>query len=68
MKDRQTNFIDKDYAICQEDCDLSGYDYDTYIAKCSCNVKETPQSIADMNINKKKIITKFQRYKKFRQF
>ena len=24
LKDRQTNFIDKDYAICQEDCDLSG--------------------------------------------
>ena len=23
LKDRQTNFLDKDYAICQEDCDLS---------------------------------------------
>ena len=68
LKDRQTNFIDKDYAICQEDCDLSGYDYDTYIAKCSCNVKETPQSIADMNINKKKLLQNFKDIKNFANF
>ena len=68
LKDRQTNFLDKDYAICQEDCDLSGYDYDTYIAKCSCNVKETPPSIADMNINKKKLLQNFKDIKNFANF
>ena len=68
LKDWQRNFIDKDYIICQEDCDFSEYDYNTYIAKCSCNVKETPQSIADMNINKEKLLQNFVNIKNFANF
>ena len=55
LKDRQTEFIDKDKVVCQEDCDFSEYDYETFKAKCSCEVKETPGSVADMNINKAKL-------------
>ena len=56
LKDRQTEFIDKDKVVCQEDCDFSEYDYETFKAKCSCEVKETPASVADMNINKAKLL------------
>ena len=45
--------------ICQEDCDFSEYNYNISVAQCSCNVKETPSSIRDMNINKTKLLDSF---------
>ena len=59
LKDRQKEFIDKDKIVCQEDCVFSEYDYDTFMAKCSCDVKECSKSFADMNINKDKILDNF---------
>ena len=59
LKDRQTNFIKEDKIICQEDCIFTYYNYNISVAQCSCNVKETPSSIADMNINKTKILDNF---------
>ena len=59
LKDRQKEFIDKDKVICQEDCDFNEYDYDTFVAKCSCEVKESSKSFADMNINKAKLLENF---------
>ena len=59
LKDRQKEFIDKDKVICQEDCDFNKYDYDTFVAKCSCEVKESSKSFADMNINKAKLLENF---------
>ena len=56
MKDRQKEFVSKDYIICQEDCSFSEYDHNACFAKCSCKVKEAHQSLADMVINKKKLI------------
>ena len=40
LKDRQKEYIDKDYIVCQEDCDFSEYDYDNFVAKCSCVIKD----------------------------
>ena len=51
LKDRQQEFIDKDYIVCQEDCVFSEYDYKTSVAKFSCNVKESFESFSDMIIN-----------------
>ena len=59
MKDRQSEYIIKDKIICQEDCQFSEYDYSNYIAKCSGKVKESSQSIIDMNINKAKLLKNF---------
>ena len=55
LKDRQTEFVDNNNIVCQEDCQFSQYDYETFKAKCSCDAKETPSSLADMNINKAKL-------------
>ena len=68
LKDRQKEFFNKDYIICQEDCDLSEYNYDTFIAKCSCQVKEFAQSFADMKINKNKLLDNFKNIKNFLNF
>ena len=68
LKDRQKEFINKDYIICQEDCDLSEYNYETFIAKCSCKVKEFAQSFAEMKINKNKLLDNFKNIKNFINF
>ena len=52
LKDRKNEFINKNRSICQEDCDFSNYDYETSVAKCSCDVKECAEEFADMKIDK----------------
>ena len=61
--DRQKEFIEKYRIVCQEDCDFSEYDYNTLVAKCSCNAKESAQSYAEMSINKEKLLVKFKNIK-----
>ena len=68
MKDRQTEFVDNDNIVCQEDCQFSQYDYETFKAKCSCDAKETPSSLADMNINKAKLLDNFKDIKNIVNF
>ena len=55
LKDRQKNYMDEDKIVCQEDCEFSNYNSENFKAECSCNVKESSQSIADMTIDKKKL-------------
>ena len=68
LKDRQKEYITKDKIICQEDCDFSEYDSETSTAKCSCKAKESSKSIADMNINKVKILENFKDIKNLVNF
>ena len=68
LKDRQNEFIDKNKIVCQEDCDFSDYDYNTFVAKCSCKVKECSNSFADMNINKSKLFENFKNIKNIINF
>ena len=44
LKDRQTDFIENNKTICQEDCDFYDYKYDILIANCSCLIKESSNS------------------------
>ena len=68
LKDRQNEFINRDKIICQEDCDFSEYNYETLVAKCSCEVKKCSDSFADMNINKAKIFENFKNIKNIANF
>ena len=68
LKDRQKEFINKDKVVCQEDCDFSEYDYETFVAKCSCDVKECSESYADMSINKTKLLENFKNIKNIINF
>ena len=68
LKDRQTEFCDKNKIVCQENCDFTEYNYDTLVAKCSCEVKEPVKSFADMNINKAKILENFKDIKNIINF
>ena len=68
LKDRQKEYINKDRIICQENCDFSEYNYESFMAKCSCQVKECSESLVDMNINKAKIFENFKNIKNFINF
>ena len=65
--DRQKEY-NKDKIVCQENCDFLDYDYDTLVAKCSCNEKESSDSFSDMSINKDRILDNFKNIKNFMNF
>ena len=68
LKDRQTDYVDNDKVVCQDGCDFTGYDYDNCIAKCSCKVKESSSSVADMSIDKGKLLENFKDIKNIVNF
>ena len=68
LDDRKKDFIDKNKAICQEDCQFSKYDEIKKIAKCSCNVKESSSFIDDISFNKEKLLKNFKDIKNFLNF
>ena len=55
ISDRQNEYINK--TLCQENCDLTEYNYTNNKAKCSCKVKES--SFIDININKTELYKNF---------
>ena len=59
LSDRKQEFIDNNKTVCQEDCEFTEYDIIKEKVKCVCKVKETPLSIGDMNIDKKKLYNNF---------
>ena len=52
LKDRRKEFIEENKTVCQDYCDFMEYDYINQRAKCSCKVKESKASLAEMKINK----------------
>ena len=59
LNDRKNEFIEKNLTICQENCIFSDYDYNTKIAKCSCNMIESISSLKDIKIDKSKLFENF---------
>ena len=59
INDRQKEFCNKNKMVCQEDCDFVDYDNKTKKALCSCGIKESSSSFANMKINKTKLLESF---------
>ena len=68
LADRQANYINQDKIVCQEDCQFADYDYTLSVATCSCDVKESSKSMADMNVDKEKILDNFINFKNIVNF
>ena len=68
LKDRKKEFIDKNKTVCQDDCKFSDYKSETMKVECSCNAKESSPSIANMNINKNKLLDNFKNIKNIANF
>ena len=63
LKDRKNEYVNN--TVCQDDCDFSSFNYTSQKAKCSCKVKESPSSFADMTINKDKLLDNIKNIKNY---
>ena len=68
LNTRKIKYKDGNMIVCQEDCDFTKFDSQTFRAECSCKVKQTSSSIVDMNINKDKLFENFKDIKNFANF
>ena len=59
LQDRKQEFVDKNMSLCEENCELIGYNSTNKKAKCSCDVKmELPENY-EIKFNKKDFLKSF---------
>ena len=59
IKDKRTEFINGNLVLCEENCELIGYDEKTKKAICECPIKDDICQISIISFNKKKLYNKF---------
>ena len=59
LKDRKREYINGNKTVCQDNCDFSEYNYTTKKVNCSCKVKESSLSFANIYIDKSKLYKNF---------
>ena len=52
LNDRKTEFINNNMSLCEENCRLINYDYETEKVKCSCDIKLNIPLFEDIRFNK----------------
>ena len=68
LKDRRNEFVDNNMSLCEENCDLINYDFNTEKAKCSCDIKLNIPSNYDIKFNKKDFLKSFIDFKNIFNF
>ena len=68
LKDRRNEFVDNNMSLCEENCDLINYDFNTEKAKCSCDIKLSIPSNYDIKFNKKEFLKSFIDFKNIFNF
>ena len=59
LKDRRNEFVENNMSLCEENCDLIDYNFNTEKAKCSCDIKLNIPSNYDIKFNKKDFLKSF---------
>ena len=59
LKDRKDEFIGNNMTLCEENCELIDYNYDTKKAKCSCKIKLHLPIIENIEIDKNRLYKSF---------
>ena len=59
LKDRRKEFIEQNMTLCDANCKLAEYDYNTEKVKCSCDIKLTLPLINEIKFNKEELIKGF---------
>ena len=59
LNDRKKEFIDNNMTLCEEDCNLIDYNYETEKAKCSCYVKINIRNFEEIKFDKDKLLKSF---------
>ena len=59
LKDRKNEYVNNNMSLCEENCELIGYDQVKKKAKCSCNIKLNMPSDYDSKFNKNDFFKSF---------
>ena len=59
LKDRKNEFVNNNMSLCEENCDLIGYDHYKSKVKCSCDIKLSIPSDYDIKFDKKEFFKSF---------
>ena len=59
IKDRQNEYRDKNYSLCESSCDYTNYNNTNKRALCKCDPKGTFTSVSKIKGNKNKLLTSF---------
>ena len=65
LKDRRNDFIEQNLTLCEENCILIDYNYETSRAKCNCQIKINLAPVDNAKIDKKEILKTFTDVKGF---
>ena len=65
LKDRKNEFVDNNMTLCEENCDLTGYNHEKAKAKCSCDIKVSMPENYDIKFDKKDYLKSFIDVKNF---
>ena len=68
LKDRKKLFVDNNYTLCEENCELKEYDEETQKAICSCQIKIKLPLISEIKIDKNKLYDSFSNIKNIANF
>ena len=58
LGDRRDEFINNNMSLCEDNCELTDYDYNNKKVKCSCNIK-TSLSLDNIGLDNKNILKNF---------
>ena len=64
LKDRRKEFVVNNMSLCEENCELIGYNYNKEKVKCSCDIKLTIPENYDIKFNKRDFYKSFTDIKK----
>ena len=59
IKDRRNEFVDNNMYLCEENCELIDYNYNTQKSKCSCDIKLNISSNFDVKFDEKAFLKNF---------
>ena len=59
LKDRRNEFVDNNMSLCEENCELIDYNYNSEKAKCSCDIKLSIPPNYEIKFNKKDYFKSF---------
>ena len=68
LNDRRDNFINKNLTLCQENCELIDYNYESQRATCSCEIKQETSLMSEMKIDTNKLKKNFKNINNFANF
>ena len=59
LKDRRKEYINNNMTLCEENCELIDYNYNSEYAKCSCDIKLSIPFYEDIKFNKDELYKSF---------